>query len=103
MKTYYIYILTNQARGTLYIGVTNNLMRRLEEHITAPVKSFTQKDHLHRLVYVEHFSDIESALSREKQLKNWKREWKIDLIQSTNKHWEDLRLRYGMDTGSSPA
>lgn len=103
MKTYCVYILTNQARGTLYVGVTSDLLRRLEEHKTEPIKSFTKKYHLHRLVHVEQFEDIESAIAREKQLKNWKREWKIELIQSNNKNWENLSLRYGMDAGSSPA
>lgn len=103
MKSYFVYILANRARGTLYIGVTNNLIRRLEEHKTQPIESFTQKYHLHRLVHVEEFNNIEAAITREKQLKDWKREWKIDLVQSANKHWDDLSLRYGMDAGSSPA
>lgn len=87
---YYVYITTNKKYGTLYIGVTNNLIKRVYEHKTDAVKSFTQKYKLHRLVYYEQTESIDSAITREKQLKNWKRQWKIELIDKFNPTWKDL-------------
>lgn len=86
----YIYILTNRKRGTLYIGVTNNIDRRIGEHRSGLIPGFTQKYNLKRLVYVEHFAEPQDALRREKQLKNWHRDWKIALIEQTNPEWNDL-------------
>ena len=97
MLNYYVYVLTNQARGTLYIGVTNNITRRFIEHVNESTRGFTEKYHLHRLVYIEQTSDIEAALNREKQLKQWRRQWKINLIEAVNPLWDDLGQRYGMD------
>jgi putative endonuclease len=74
MKTYYVYILSNQARGTLYIGVTGNLVQRYEQHITKTHNSFTEKYHLDRLVYIEQTESIETAITREKLLKQWRRQ-----------------------------
>jgi len=86
----YIYILTNKSNTTLYIGVTSNLIKRIYQHKEAFVESFTKKYNLKKLVYFESFENIEEAIKREKQLKNWKREWKIELIEKNNKEWNDL-------------
>ena len=90
MKTYYVYILANKRNGTLYIGVTNNLQRRVFEHKQNQIKGFTNKYKVHRLVYYESTSDIKAALQREKQLKKWERSWKIELIEKDNPSWQDL-------------
>lgn len=90
MKIYAIYILTNKSRGTLYIGVTNNLKRRMQEHRLKLVDGFTKKYDLTALVHVEQFEYIINAIRREKQLKQWNRQWKIDLIEATNPEWNDL-------------
>ena len=92
MRNYYVYILTNQKRGTLYIGVTNNLIRRTEEHKAKEVDGFTKKYNVSTLVYFESTNDVESAISREKVLKHWNREWKINLIEKENSEWNDLSL-----------
>lgn len=90
MKEYYIYILTNQRNGTLYIGVTSNLLKRIYEHKFKGVKGFTQRYNLHILVYYESTEDVITAIEREKELKHWKRKWKIELIERNNPFWEDL-------------
>jgi len=90
MKLYCVYIMTNRKNGTLYIGVTSNLPKRVYEHKCNLVKGFTQKYNLHKLVYFEAGSEILGAITREKQLKKWKRQWKIDLIEEENKEWRDL-------------
>ena len=90
MKTYYVYILANKRNGTLYIGVTNNLQRRVYEHKQKLIKGFTNKYKVHHLVYYEPTSDIKSALQREKQLKKWERNWKMELIEKDNPSWQDL-------------
>ena len=87
---YYVYILASRRYGTLYIGVTNNLARRLEEHRSGSVSSFTRKYKVYRLVYFEVFDDPENAILREKQMKKWNREWKIQLIEKENLDWSDL-------------
>lgn len=89
-KQYYIYILTNRPHGTLYIGVTNNLFRRILEHKNKINKGFTSKYGLDKLVYYEIYDDIGVAITREKQLKFWKRHWKIKLINEFNPQWKDL-------------
>jgi putative endonuclease len=89
MKSYGVYILTNHSR-TLYIGVTNNLRRRIFEHKTKLNPGFTSKYNIDQLVYYEHFSSIRRAIAREKQLKGWRRSRKIELIESMNPHWDDL-------------
>ena len=86
----YIYIMSNKKDGTLYIGVTSNLLKRVHEHKEASVDSFTNKYNLKNLVYFEILDDISEAIKREKQLKNWKREWKVALIEKKNFLWEDL-------------
>lgn len=90
MNTYYIYILASQKNGTFYIGVTNNLIRRIYEHKNKLIDGFTKKYDIDRLVYFEGTSDIESAIKREKQLKGWNRKWKIELIEKNNPKWDDL-------------
>ena len=90
MKTYYVYILASKRNGTLYIGVTNNLIRRVYEHRNDLINGFAKKYKVHMLVYYEHTNDINSAIQREKRLKKWKREWKIELIETMNPDWHDL-------------
>lgn len=103
-KRYYVYILTNKNNKVLYIGVTNNLERRIYEHKQKLVKGFTKKYNLTKLVYYDFTNDIRSALYREKQLKSWRRQWKIDLINEFNPEWNDLGNEYEKrDAGSSPA
>jgi putative endonuclease len=85
-----VYILTNKPRGTLYIGVTSDLVKRVWQHKNQIVPGFTARYHLHKLVYFEALDDIYTALSREKQLKNWKREWKLQLVELSNPQWRDL-------------
>jgi putative endonuclease len=89
-KQYYVYILTNKSNKVLYIGVTNDLIRRLFEHKNKLVDGFTKKYNLVKLVYYETTDDVEGALEREKQLKNWHRDWKINLIKQFNPEWKDL-------------
>ena len=90
MKQYFVYILASGADGTLYTGVSSDLVKRIYEHKNDVVDGFTNKYGIHRLVYYENAIDIKSAISREKQLKKWKREWKIALIEKENPRWEDL-------------
>jgi len=92
-KCYWVYILASQIGGTLYVGVTNNLIRRIYEHRQGLVDGFTKRYGVHRLVYFEQFDDIEQAILREKRLKNWKRAWKIQLIEENNPNWDDLYPR----------
>lgn len=90
MRMYYVYILASQFNGTLYIGVTNDLLRRMYEHRNGLLKGFTKEYKVYRLVYFEHTESIEGAILREKQLKNWHRDWKKNLIERENPHWGDL-------------
>jgi putative endonuclease len=93
MKNYYVYTMTNNSK-TLYIGVTNDLMRRVYEHKNKLIEGFTKKYNLTKLVCFETFNRIEDAIRREKQLKNWHRQWKINLIESVNKDWKDISLEF---------
>jgi len=86
----YIYILTNNYNTAFYIGVTSDLIKRIYEHKNKFVDSFTKKYNINKLVYYEISENIESAISREKQLKKWKRQWKVDLIEKNNPNFEDL-------------
>ncbi|MFC1644743.1 GIY-YIG nuclease family protein [Patescibacteria group bacterium] len=90
MKIYCAYILTNRKNGTLYIGVTGNLQKRVWEHKNKVVKGFTREYCCSKLVYFEQTENVMSALNREKQLKKWKRSWKIELIEKDNPDWSDL-------------
>jgi putative endonuclease len=87
---YYVYILASERNGTLYIGVTNNLIRRVWEHREGLVDGFTKKYRVKRLVHYKFFEDIHVAILRETLLKKWRRQWKIDLIQTRNVEWDDL-------------
>jgi putative endonuclease len=89
MKNYFVYILSSKTK-VLYIGLTNILTRRIYEHKLGLVEGFTKKYSVNRLVYYESQPDLKSAIKREKQLKNWHRQWKINLIESKNKGWRDL-------------
>ncbi len=91
---YYVYIMASHS-GTLYIGVTNNIINRSLEHKQGKVKGFTQKYKCNRLVYYETFSDINLAIKREKELKGWLRKKKQELIKTQNPHWQDLSLAWG--------
>lgn len=88
--TYFVYMLTNRPDGTLYIGVTNDLARRVWEHRNGGASSFTHKYNLHRLVWFEVHSDVSEAILREKRLKKWNRAWKVELIEAENCQWRDL-------------
>lgn len=90
MKSYFIYILTNFYNTTLYIGVTNNLARRIFEHKHKLVAGFSGRYNLNKLIYYEEFNAIIDAIAREKQLKNWHREWKLNLIRQVNPQLNDL-------------
>ena len=90
INQYYIYILASKRNGTLYIGVTSGLTKRVYEHKNNLIDGFSKKYNIHQLVYYESINDIESAIRREKQLKKWKRSWKIELIEKDNVEWKDL-------------
>lgn len=92
MKTYYVYILASHKCGTLYIGVTNDLLRRVYEHRCGLTKGFTWTYGVKQLVYFEDTPDVMGAITREKQLKKWKRKWKIELIEKENPEWKDLYI-----------
>lgn len=87
---FYVYILASQRNGTLYVGVTNDLVRRVSEHQQGLVPGFTKQYGVHRLVWSEHHSDIDEAILREKRIKRWRRAWKLTLIEAANPDWRDL-------------
>ncbi len=89
-KTYCVYIMASRKNGTLYVGVTGNLVQRVMRHKDGAVPGFTERYGVHRLVYHESFRHIDDAILREKRLKKWKRHWKIRLIERTNPEWRDL-------------
>ena len=89
-RTYWFYILASDIGGTLYIGVTNDLVRRVYEHRTDAVDGFSRRYAVHRLVHFERFDQIEFAIQREKRLKKWSRAWKVALIEVSNRNWADL-------------
>jgi putative endonuclease len=90
MKQYYVYILASKKNGTLYIGVTNDIIRRTYEHRNGLIEGFTKKYNVKLLVYYEIHQDINEAIKREKALKKWLRKWKIELIEKSNPNWKDL-------------
>ena len=90
---YYVYVLANKPYGTLYVGVTNDLLRRVYEHKHGLADGFTKKYAVHSLVCFEQTDSIAAAITREKQFKNWKRDWKITLIEKANPQWDDLYER----------
>jgi putative endonuclease len=89
-RCYWVYILASKIGGILYIGVTNNLVRRIYEHKMGLADGFTKQYGIHRLVYYERYDDIESAILREKRLKKWNRAWKVRLIEDVNPNWDDV-------------
>ena len=89
-KQGYVYILASKKKGTLYIGVTSNLPRRVQQHVAGVYSGFTKRYKVNQLVYCEAYDDIQDAIAREKQLKEWDRQWKIELIESLNPDWHDL-------------
>jgi putative endonuclease len=93
----YIYFMSNQHNNVLYVGVTNDIVRRVAEHKAKVNKGFTYKYNVDRLVYYELINSINDAIAREKQIKNWKREWKNDLVNDMNPTWEDLSGSIGVD------
>jgi putative endonuclease len=92
-KHYYVYLLTNWNNKVMYVGITNDLVRRLYEHKNKLVSGFTKKYNVHKLVYFEETSDVISALAREKEIKKWRREKKNKLVLSVNPGWNDLSER----------
>lgn len=89
-RIYFVYILASKKNGTLYVGITNNIVRRVYEHKEKLVEGFTKKYNVDTLVYYEETENVESAIIREKQLKKWNRIWKIELITKSNPDWNDL-------------
>ncbi|MGC2411181.1 MAG: GIY-YIG nuclease family protein [Stellaceae bacterium] len=89
-KAFVVYLLASEVRGTLYVGVTSDLMKRVWEHKTKAVPGFTAHYGVDRLVWFESHENAESAIRREKQIKEWKRDWKMNLIERENPHWTDL-------------
>jgi putative endonuclease len=90
VRSYWVYILTSKPRGTLYIGVTNGIVFRVEQHRAGNGSSFSRRYKVHTLVWFQKFADIREAIQREKTLKEWPRAWKVNLIEETNPNWEDL-------------
>jgi putative endonuclease len=90
VKAYWVYILASLPRGTLYIGVTNGLIRRIEQHRAGTASVFTRKYKVHSLVWYEEYPDLKIAIQREKTMKEWPRAWKVNLIGRDNAHWIDL-------------
>ncbi len=89
-KQYYLYILASKKNGTLYVGMTNDLVRRIQEHHSRAIKGFTEKYMVHRLVYYEVYDSPEEAIRSEKNIKAWQRAWKIRLIETVNPSWQDI-------------
>ncbi len=89
-KIFYVYILASKKDGVLYVGITNDLIRRIYEHRNDLVEGFTKKYFVHKLVYYESTPDVSSAITREKQIKKWYRKWKVELIEKENPLWNDL-------------
>ena len=93
MKSYYLYILASNRNGTLYIGVTSDLIKRIQQHKTKITDGFNKKYDVRKLVHYEQTENIHSAITREKALKKWNRAWKINLIEQNNPNWDDLYFK----------
>lgn len=93
----YLYILASQRNGTLYTGVTRDLVRRIHEHRTGALEGFTSTYRVYRLVHFEEYALLAEAIAREKRVKKWKRAWKLQLIEESNPRWEDRALSLGFD------
>ncbi len=102
MKEYYVYILASKKNGVLYIGITNDITRRVLEHKTNLNKGFSWRYDVKRLVYYETFTSIRDAIIREKRLKKWNRAWKVELIEKENSEWEDLSRSFDSDSKRFP-
>ena len=89
-RAYYVYILANRIGGTLYVGVTSDLVKRVYQHREKLAKGFTQRYGVDRLIYYEAFGEVSAAIQREKQIKRWNRAWKVQLIEEKNPNWDDL-------------
>ena len=89
-RAYYVYVLASRIGGTLYVGVTNDLVRRVSQHREKLVKGFTKKHGVDRLIYYEAYGEVGAAIRREKQMKRWNRAWKVRLIEEKNPNWDDL-------------
>ena len=89
-KSYYLYILCNKRNGTLYTGITSDLVRRIWQHKNGAIEGFTKRYGLKLLVHFEQYTDVKEAILREKRIKKWNRQWKIHLIEKDNPNWEDL-------------
>ena len=92
---FYVYILASQRNGTLYIGVTRDLLKRIREHKSGSINGFTKEYKVNKLVYYEDTAFFQAAVSREKQLKRWNRKWKLDLVEKFNPEWRDLYYEIG--------
>ena len=97
MKQYYVYILASKKNGVLYIGMTNDLIKRVFEHKNKMIDGFTKKYNVSKLVYYEHTTDVHAALAREKEIKKWRREKKNALVASMNPEWNDLSLEWQVE------
>ena len=95
--TYFVYLMASRRNGTLYCGVTNDLLRRVVEHSEGTAEGFTAKYDVSRLVWFEQHSDINEAILREKRIKKWNRDWKLALIEKENLEWRDLAVEMGLD------
>jgi putative endonuclease len=89
-KRYYVYLLASRQYGTLYVGMTSDIVRRVWQHREGSVDGFTKRHDVKRLVWFEVHDDVMAAIAREKQIKKWNRSWKIELVQANNPHWQDL-------------
>jgi putative endonuclease len=89
-RTFFVYVLASKRNGTLYIGVTNDLLRRVSEHRSGLADGFTKRYGVHRLVWFEASEDVHAAIGLEKRIKHWRRAWKIELIEKANPNWIDL-------------
>ena len=92
MKTYFVYIMTNKGRSTLYTGITNSLLRRVTQHRNGEIQGFTRRYNTNRLIYYEQFNDARDAIAREKQIKGWSRRKKEELIAVKNPNWMDMAV-----------
>ena len=104
MNRYFVYMLASQRNGTLYVGVSNDLLRRVWQHKQGTADGFTKRYKVNLLVWFEETESVEAAIQREKQLKNWRRQWKLELIEASNPYWRDMYADLldglGKDAGS---
>jgi putative endonuclease len=101
-RTYFVYILASRHHGSLYVGVTNSLLRRVREHRDGSVPGFTKRYGIKRLVYYEMFGDVREAIAREKEIKKWRRDWRLALIEKENPVWGDLWHRLANGASKRP-